>query len=373
MNVCRHIDELASSSEAQAFRVLTERLSEMSEIEPSKGLTSLILKRVELESRCRRDHLCSYAFRPWFGALAAAVVVFIVLALRFLYPASDSSANCVLSDEQWLADSQEQDGSWNPARHGGANSYCPSLTALSALALYRSGGDYSDAVQQARRYLISKQQTNGSFGGEGRELFYNQAIVTFVLAETGSSVSAIETLNNAVDFIHSRQAVDGSWGYATGSEGSQAITAWQVQALSSAKKNGIVNADVCMRKGLRWLRDIASSGKQMDYNIRSGRSSDTISALAGYVLVTAGSDFPEISALGRNVVASIKQQQDSQNPNLYRDCMKVRALKAIGRNAGAQSVKKQMVAVTDDIQNDQWGKVGGRLYYSSMHTLARTY
>jgi hypothetical protein len=217
------------------------------------------------------------------------------------------------------------------------------------------------------------QQPDGTFGGSGRESMYNQSIVTFVLAETGSNTSAIETLNNAVDFINSRQAVDGSWDYASGLEGSQAITAWQVQALSSAKKNGVVNADVCMRKGLRWLRDVASSGEQMDYNIRSGRSSDTISALAGYALVTAGSDFPEISALGRNVVASIQQQQDSQNSNLYRDCMKVRALIAIGRNAGAQSVKKQMVAVTDDVQNDQWGKVGGQLYYSSMHTLARTY
>ncbi|MDA3925801.1 MAG: terpene cyclase/mutase family protein [Kiritimatiellae bacterium] len=376
MNISKHIDELDSVAEAQSLRNLTTALSSVSEIEPTEDLTERIMNAVDLDSKRRRyvPVTSAHVFKPWFGAAAAVAVIAVVFGLRFLYPTSADSCSCSLSNEQWLVNSQELDGSWNPERHGGAKAYCPALTALSALALYRSGEDFEGSANSACRYLIDSQQPDGSFGGDGREQLYNQAIVTFVLAETGQGNLARKVaLQKAVDFIHSLQGVEGGWDYVKNSQGSAAITSWQVQALSAAGKCGVSGVDISMRKGLRWLRDLTRSDGAVAYNRRSEHTSDTISALAGHALITAGNNFPELSALGERVVASMTHYQSGEASNLYRDCMKVRALKAAGNVDSANILKNNMVASNADFSTDQWVKVGGRLYACSMQALARTY
>ena len=372
MNISSHIDELGSSPEAKAFRELTTRMRHAPEIETSADLPRRIMSRLNVHSVRSRFGADSPAFKPWFGAAAAAAVIAVVLGLRILYPTAGGS--CTFSNEQWLANSQEEDGSWNPARHGGSKAYRPALTALSALALQRSGGDFADAVESACRYLVESQHPDGSFGGGGREQLYNQAIVTYMLAQSGEGGDVRSAaLQRAVEFIKSRQSVAGGWDYIDNSQGSAAITAWQVQALFSAKSCGVSEADVPMRRGLRWLRGITHSTGVIVYSKRSDRSSDTISALAGYALITAGGDFPELSSLGQRVVASMTQKQLKKSSDLYRDCMKVRALKAAGKEAGAEVVRNQMAAGITDTAVDQWGMVGGRLYLASMQSLAASY
>ena len=372
MNIFRHIDGLESTSEKKCLGELVSALSMYPEIEPSAELSGRIMSSIEQEP----DHHHSSdsglrSFQPWFGAAAAAAAVIALLSLRYIYSPSEGGDGPV-AREQWLAECQEQDGSWNPARHGGYKVYQPALTALSALALYRSGAGYESEVERACNYLMQIQQPDGSFGGSGRESMYNQSIVTFVLAETGAGSSA--TVKKAVDLIKSRQSVAGGWDYVEGSEGSAAITSWHIQALAAAGRAGVHDGSVSMRKGLRWLRGLADSSGRVTYNKRSPRGSETINALAGYALLSAGSNFPGVSDLGRRVVTAMKTgPSEGGAVNLYRDCMKVRALTAAGKMKDATALKNRVAALSTDAGVDQWAKVGGRLYRASMRSLASTY
>jgi len=344
------------------------------EIEPSAGLTRRIMCQVKLDSRRSGAGSNAPVFKPWFGVAAAVAVIAVVFGLRFIYPNSGGSSGCAVNNEQWLANAQEADGSWNPERYGGSKAYRPALTALSALALHRSGVNFAGAVERACHYLSEIQQPDGSFGdGGGRQELYNQAIVTYVLAETCIEEHRIVVLQKAVEFIKSCQSGEGGWDYIEKSQGNAAATSWQVQALCSAKSCGISGADIPMRKGLRWLRGQTHSDGAVTYNKKSEQTSDTISALAGYALLTAGDEFPELSALGRQVIESMVLNQAGGASNLYRDCMKVRALKAAGKEAGAEVVRTQMIAGIPNAPGDQWVKVGGGLYISSMQALAGSY
>lgn len=373
MNLTSHFNELTGSPEARALRDLTQRMLQVPEIEPSADLLPGIMSQLDNTARrCRRPRSFTPVFKPWIGAATAAALVVMVFVLRFLYP---SAGGCPLSNELWLANSQEADGSWNPARYGGVKGYQPALTALAALALHRSGGrPFSDAVETACHYLVSIQQEDGSFGGEGRERLYNQAIVTYTLAEIdGAKLNHSVLLQRSVACISSSQSVAGGWDYVADSEGNAAVTAWQVQALFSAKNSGVDSADLPMRKGLRWLRGLTDPAGAVAYSKRAEQSSETINALTGYALITAGRDYPELSALGQQVVAAMTQEHSAGVSDLYRDCMKVRAFKAAGKNAGAKVLRTEMTAQVLDPAADQWGMVGGRLYLTSMQSLARSY
>ncbi len=360
------------AQEKESFGGLVDALRMQPEIEPSADLAGRIMSSIEDESvRHQSTSSGMRGFQPWFGAAAAAAAVIALFTLRYVYSPSEGGG-CPVAREQWLAECQEQDGSWNPARHGGSKAYQPALTALSALALHRSDAGYDSEVKRARNYLMQIQQPDGTFGGSGRESMYNQSIVTFVLAETGKGGSA--TLKKAVEMIKTRQSAAGGWDYVEDSEGSAAITSWYIQALAAAGRAGVEDGSVSMRKGLRWLRGLADEGGRVAYNKSSPKVSDTINALAGYALLTAGAEFPGVSDLGRRVVAAMKTEPvEGGEANLYRDFVKMRALTAAGKMKDAVVLKHSVAALNTDAGVDQWEKVGGRLYVASMHSLARTY
>lgn len=375
MNIFSHIDELGLNPEAAGLRDMVADLQSSPEIEPSAELTGRIMAAVAREGESPfRSIPREPAFRPWFGAAAAAAAVLAVLTVRYMFAPQGAGECRVVANEQWLAECQESDGSWNPARYNGAKAYQPALTALSALALHRSGAGYKAEVARARDWLMQIQKPDGSFGGSGRESLYNLAIVTLVLAETSDGAGSSAVLKRAVDVIKRNQSVVGGWDYVEGSEGNAAITSWQIEALAAARKAGVPDAGVSIRKGLRWLRDLSGTEGYVSYNKSSARGSETISALAGHALITAGADFPELSDLGRRVVASMDAAPRIESgDNLYRDCMKVRALKAAGEEKNACKIKSRVAAAGSDAAKDQWGRVGGRLYMASMQSLTRTY
>ncbi|MFA7173438.1 MAG: prenyltransferase/squalene oxidase repeat-containing protein [Kiritimatiellia bacterium] len=373
MNISTHLDELGSSLEVKALRDLAACMLQRPEVEPSVTLLPRIMAQLDSGNRCcGRARTFAPVSKPWIGAAAAAAAVVMICVLYFFYP---GAGGCPLRNELWLANSQEEDGSWNPARFGGVPSYQPALTALAAWALHCSKGRrFSAAVERACQYLVSIQQADGSFGGIDRERFYNQAIVTYVLAEIRyGNLNYDMILQKAVACIHSSQSVAGGWDYAVDSEGNAAVTAWQVQALLSAKNSGVAAADLPLRKGLRWLRGLTHPDGAVAYSKRAEQSSETINALTGYALITAGRDYPELFTLGLQVVSAMTRAQPAGVSDLYRDCMKVRALKAAGRDARAQVLRTRMTDHALDSAEDQWGMVGGRLYLAAMQSLAHSY
>ncbi|MFO7936294.1 MAG: prenyltransferase/squalene oxidase repeat-containing protein [Kiritimatiellia bacterium] len=375
MNITTHINSLGASREAQVLRELVSQMRDFTEEEPSDDLIGRIMNAVEQDKKTPQQPLYSSGSRfmkPWFGAAAVAALLILLFVLRFVSVPADENRSDFIR-ERWLADFQEKDGSWNPARHGGNAAYRPALTALSAMALQRSGDDFTAEVAAARNYLIRIQQADGSFGGSGRERFYNHSIVTYFLADSGRCDS--DVLTKAVKVIRKRQTATGGWDYAEGSEGSTAITSWHVQALAAAEMAGVEGASESMRRGLRWLRDMTDRKGCIAYRKNSENKSDTLSALAGYTLLTAGAEILGLSDVGHRVVKAMTASAaaDDRTVDLYRDCMKVRAFSAAGMEDDAFAIKKSMNIQNSEAPDDKWEKVGGRIYVASMHSLTGSY
>jgi len=363
MNFEAHMGELAPEN-AAAFRTVAKLLRSLPEIEPSASLEKGIMAAVEDERLRARRRL------PWKWGFAAAAGLAAALTL-FGVATRDRSSSASADAIQWLADNQTADGTWDPARHGGSESYRPALTALAALALDRVDG-YADRIDKACRALAALQTADGTFGGGGRVELYNQAIATYALATLCPKHPALRpTVDRAIAYIAARQTLQGGWDYAVGSEGNAAITAWQVRALACAGRQGFETARVPLRKGLRWLRGTVRDDGSIAYHRDSVSRSDGLTAFAAYALVTAGKDFPGLPELGRRAADSLRNASDpSPVTDCYRDYAKVMAFESTGNKAQADAVRRRLFAQRKAGDRDQWESVGGSLYTAAFTVLA---
>lgn len=369
MNFEAHMNELAPE-DAAAFRALAGRLHAGPEREPSPDLTGRILAAVDAERE--RELRRFRAPAPWWGIAAAAAAL--VAAVTYFMdirsgsePGDSAGAGLV-----WLASNQESDGTWSPAKHGGAEVYRPALTALSALALDRGPGVYAGKVRRACAALAAMQGAEGAFGGEGRARLYNHAITTFALATLCPKHPALRpSLARALAFVGARQTAQGGWDYEAGSEGNAAVTAWLVRALACAEAQGFDAAKIPLRKGLRWLRSAARDDGSIAYHRDSTARSDGLTALAAYALITAGKGFPGLPELGRHVAGSLKPAPEASGvADCYRDYAKVLAFESAGSTTQAETVRRQMQVQQKAARPDQWERVGGKLYTTALTALA---
>lgn len=370
MNFEAHMSELGPT-DARAFRALAARLRGVPERVPSASLEGRVLAAVEAErARARRR---SGVPGPWWVIAAAAAALVVVSVLfsgrgRASDPADSASAGVA-----WLAANQEPDGTWSPAKHGGAEVYRPALTALSALALAREEkGSFAPQVRRACASLASLQTADGAFGGKGRARLYNHAITTYALATLCPGQPALRpTLARALGFIRDRQSVEGGWDYEAGSGGNAAITAWQVRALACAEERGFEAAKIPLRKGLRWLRGNARDDGSVAYHRGSAARSDSLTALAAYALITAGKEFPGLPELGRHAVGTLSAAADKQETaDCYRDYAQVLAFVSAGNVERADSVRHRMRKDQEVGRHDQWEAAGGLLYTTALTALA---
>ncbi|MEI7898713.1 MAG: prenyltransferase/squalene oxidase repeat-containing protein [bacterium] len=365
-----HVSELATP-DAAAFLTLAERLRARPEREPAADLADRIMAALDAE-RAREQR----RFRvpsPWWGAAAAAGLI----AAVSLFDLADRSRSAQTSVPQadgyaWLASSQEADGTWSPAKHGGAEAYRPALTALSALALARAPRPYAPQLQRACSALAAFQTADGAFGGEGRAQLYNHAITTYALASLNRGYPSLKpVLERALDFIRSRQTAEGGWDYDPRSEGNAALTAWQVRALACAEAQGFDRAKEPLRKGLRWLRGSLRDDGSIAYHRSSLARSDSLTALAAYTLITAGKDFPGLPELGRQATRSLGVPSETdRSSDCYRDYAKALAYDSAGAVGQAAAVRRQMLKHQELGCRDQWEPVGGKLYTTALTMLA---
>ncbi|MDD4102581.1 MAG: terpene cyclase/mutase family protein [Kiritimatiellae bacterium] len=369
MDLNTHLDEL-DPAEAAAFHKVIGRLRSAQEQTPS---TALALRIIAAAAAVRHSQMRHRAYWPWLGtaAAAAAVIVFTLLHL----PHTPSAPAAPLADAalQWLASSQEADGTWSPARHGGADTYRPALTALAALALAEAAdGQYAPHVRRACDALASMQSADGAFGGENRELYYNHAITTFALASLYAHTPCPRpVIERSLAFMLTRQSPEGGWDYEDGTGGNAAVTAWHVRALTCMTRQGFAEADIPLRKALRWLRGTVREDGSIAYHRGSPVRSESLNALAAYALITGGADYPQLVALGQHMAEAITTAPDpTVAADCYRDYAKVLALDAAGAAHAADKVRARMLDCGLADSRDQWHKVGGSLYTSALTSLA---
>lgn len=378
MNLNAHLSELPAA-EAAAFRTLVARLQAAPQREPAPQLASRILAAVASE-RTQRPTLnaqpittnhkpvtSNYRLWRWAAALAAGLLAALTLFDR---PAAPQPADPAADPAAWLAASQEADGAWQPARHGGDPAYRPALTALAALALARDPADrFREGVRRAAAALVAMQAADGAFGGEGRVRAYNQAIATCALATLAPhGPAAAAALERAVACSRAGQSAEGGWDYEAGSEGNAAVTAWQVRALAAASERGVGQANIPLRKGLRWLRGAARGAGGVAYHRGSAGRSESLAALAAYTLMTSGRSFEGLPALGRNLTAALSAADGAAD--CYRDYAKVMAFESAGDTARAEAVRGGMLHRRQAGAQDPWEPIGGTLYTCAFTALS---
>lgn len=164
---------------------------------------------------------------------------------------------------EYLARSQNPDGSWNSGRPFGNNFgnnvglRDPAVTALCVMAFLSSGhvpgeGRYGEVIEKGVKYVASHQQRNGMFSASqfGLTVMYSHGICTLMIAEVvglmpdrRQAESLRAQLVNAVKLIRSAQCLlgenTGGWRYTPdGRDSDISVTGWQVMALRAAKNVG---------------------------------------------------------------------------------------------------------------------------------------
>ena len=164
---------------------------------------------------------------------------------------------------QWLAGSQEEDGSWSSRKSGagredqvfghdrdgaGAQADC-GITALATLSFLAGGhshleGPYQTEVQKGLEFLVRSQKSNGDLSGNAKMFarMYCHSMSLLALSEalamTGDK-RLYKAVQRGVEYtVRSQNRTDGGWRYQPGDKGDMSQFGWQVLALHSAKLGG---------------------------------------------------------------------------------------------------------------------------------------
>jgi len=355
----------------EALTALVQRLRHaLPDREPTAELPVRILAAVAAERARERAPLVR---KVWWRLRASARIKVVCAAALTVLALTPLVRLCLFTetgdvDLHWLAQHQDGDGSWNPARYGGAEAYRPALTALALLALNKDSNRYEEQIEKAVVALQNMQAEDGSFGGVGQARYYNQALTLASMAHMPATQPGVaQLLARAVQAADQWQLVSGGWDYLSSTEGNAALTSWFVQGLARAEAQGIAGASRPLRKGLRWLSKVARDDGTIAYHTDSVGSSDSLNALAAYTLMVSGRNFNGLPALGERVAGAISASASSHDS--YRDFSKYRAFQAAGQVQKANQVRAELAQRQHSGVADIWQSVGGQVYLAALSAL----
>ena len=240
---------------------------------------------------------------------------------------TDESEAAVRAALAWLVRNQDEDGRWDADRlEGGreANVYGHSrngagtdadtgITALSLLALMAAGhthleGSYRRSVQRGLEYLLASQAGSGSLAGSARlyARMYCHGMALFAVSEAYALTGDRRIrpfLERGLAFsIASQDPAGGGWRYQPGDPGDMSQFGWQVMALASAEKAGLVIPEATKRRMEKFLLSCCSGDAKGRAGYRPGsRPSVTMTAEAlacrGWLGMNDPASIREASAL----------------------------------------------------------------------------
>lgn len=306
---------------------------------------------------------------------------------------------------KWLAENQEDDGSWDPGksgggqetkvfghdRHGAGAQAQTGITALATLAFLAAGqshleGEYQMEVRKGIEYLVRQQKTNGDLSGNAR-LFARMychsmslLAISEALAMTGDQ-RLLEIVQRGVGYsVAAQSRQDGGWRYQPGDTGDMSQFGWQVLALHSAKLGGALVPRATFGRMERFLESCTSGvGKGLaSYRPKQGPST-TMTAealLCRYFLQESVSQMTQMAAARR-----IAQERPTpHHVNLYYWYYGTLAMYHTGGpdwERWNQELKRTLLKLQNQNGTDAgswpangvWGGYGGRVYSTAMATL----
>jgi len=302
----------------------------------------------------------------------------------------------VMQALEWLASSQEDDGSWAPEKWAGHPSYKTGISGLALLAFLGSGqhpenSRFAANIARGLSYLLTQQAADGRFGPAFSGASYNHGIATLALIEA-YAVTGDErfrgAIGKAVDFITSSQGKEGAWGYfRSGGPPNTSITVWQLQALLLADSLGWPEAGPSADAGLAWLAGTVDAEGRAGYR----RQGDfpygirNLSAMAAFCLLMAeGGQGGSVAGAAERLAQALAERPDDvdycHSYFLSHALQAASVLKSPGRRSGGVSAELDRFLLQHQLKagpfsgswepTDQWGSAGGRIYSTAMAALS---
>ncbi|MBN1268678.1 MAG: terpene cyclase/mutase family protein [Kiritimatiellae bacterium] len=338
----------------------------------------------------------------WRPALAAAACLLLAVGGWFLIraptiaPPPATAQAAITSGLEWLVNAQGDAGGWDAASLGGHAEYAVALNGLAVLTLARTPGVMGrqrEALARATGFLLAQQAADGHFGRECGGLMYNHGMATLALLEVyrvTSDQQLRQPISAALDFIRSQQHASGGWSYtkAPASRANTGVSVWQIQALLSAVGQGWKEHRRAAEKGLAWLNGVTDGRGFFGYE-QAGHfpeGSRTLTSMGAYCAFTAERErIPAARRLAAGARRGLSESVRSDDAwDYYQAYFQASALHEAGDEEFLQTLSElQADIVALQVQrggapagswepDDRWGRVGGRLYSTTMAMLALT-
>ena len=182
---------------------------------------------------------------------------------------------------QWLANHQNQDGSWN-FRHSFGKCACPNhgshveavngATAMALLPFLGAGhthmeGKYKENVLRGLYFLRSHQKTSGSFL-EKRGNMYSHGLAAITLTEAYAMTQDPDLMRPAQAALNytafAQDPIGGGWRYFPQQPGDTSAVGWQLMALKSGKM-AYLNVNPMVLAGANKFLDFVQTDEGSSY------------------------------------------------------------------------------------------------------------
>lgn len=339
---------------------------------------------------------------PAYRWLKAAAVLLFASALAFLLNFNENRTteemlstadNRIHSSLEWLADTQQPDGSWSPAEWQGRESFRIGLSATALLGISQSdsSGKHKNVCAKAAAYLATQQNSSGIFGDHNEVTMYNHALATYALLQHSGyphDGPLKNTLDRALNFITSRQHSFGGWGYDAENRATPpnaAVTIWQLQALHAARNAGWQDRTGSYNRGVMWLSSLLDDAGRPGYRHSGDAAGGTPALMAGvnFCLTQAAQHLQDLAQPAEHLPAAINAllQKETVANDLYEEFWLARNLSLLPAELRNQRAEQQSRRINPLFTpngrlagswspDTTWGRIGGRLYSTAFATLA---
>ncbi len=155
-----------------------------------------------------------------------------ILALQALRAVNYTNSSVLGQALGYIVANQNSDNGWGFYSGDTSNAYTTALV-LKTFVQYQTAFNIQSSLTRAVSYLLTKQNSDGGFGSSPSTV-YETSLAFQALLESGQG--SLPVLQNAINYLASTQAADGSWNEDAFS------TALALQALANVKPNLNVTA-----------------------------------------------------------------------------------------------------------------------------------
>lgn len=203
---------------------------------------------------------------------------------------------------EYLAKSQESDGSWTNDQGGRA--YPVAITALAGTAVLANGntptrGRYATQLEKATEFLLSCSTDSGLITGPTQDnnmpMHGHGFALMFLACVYGSETKPAlrertkEAIDKAVKLTAEGQSADGGWTYTPGAGDEGSVTVTQVQGLRAAHNAGLGVPQGTIVQAVNYIEKCSTPEGGICYSLRNrGGARIAISAAAVATLYNAG-------------------------------------------------------------------------------------